>query len=587
MGTGSGSAPRRALGAVVALFLLAMAWVAVWVPFHATDSLIYGRWSRLIGLEGGLDFDDQGIVSGYLHRPLVYVVQGELWRVFGFHEWIGRVWFYVFLLVLFWVVFRVASADRGTGLTGAIACVLLIASPDVVAGGASGLTDIPVAAMCGLVGLVVLVPGRRAPIGTALVIAVASALAVLAKPSAPFALLGVGLALFIGARETLVWRLLWRGVPIAAGAAIALIYDALQANHLGLSLSEFLSGANGEPLSAGVTSYYQQLNAQSRSGFILAMEWLGPYLVLPLIFALLYAALRVAGRRHRLSVTIAVPVALVLSYLLPALASAHTSGAVGPWDAHRPIAVIGTLALIVPLWLARDCPEEDVPTREHLARMLLWALPPTLVWIVNSPFQTRYLSPAWVPLYAITAVTLWTAMRGLAQRRAALSWVLVGIIAVLGVVNLRNLDGLGSRPDGSISAVNAVRDLGLTGWFHEAEARRASDPSLGALHDDTAAALRDGGRLISVDGRLPFYWPLRTTRSAPQTCAALHGYRVLVVTESATGLDTAREKQLTAAELAEATGGRAAQPSFWKGCPGVTLQAEVPGQFAVFRIGST
>jgi 4-amino-4-deoxy-L-arabinose transferase-like glycosyltransferase len=578
---------RRVLTAVFALFLAALAWVAVWVPFHATDSLIYGRWSRLIGLEGGLHFDDQGIGSGYLHRPLVYVVQGELWHVFGFHEWIGRVWSYAFLLVLVYAVFRVASADRGGAMTGAIACVLLVASPDIVAGGASGLTDVPVAAMCGLAGLLVLVPGQRAPALTALAIAVASALAILAKPSAPFALLGAGLALFIGARDTLVWRLVWRGLPIALGAAVALGYDLVQARHLGISLPDFLAGANAEPLSQGVTSYYQQLNAQSRSGFILAMEWVGPYLVLPLIFALIYAVLRVVNRPHRFSVTIAAPAAVVLSYVLPALANAGTSGAVGPWDTHRPIAVVGTLALIVPLWLARDCPEEDVPTRAHLARMLLWALPPTLVWIANSPFQTRYLSPAWVPLYAILAVTLWTALRGLAQRRAALSWVLVAIIAVLGLVNLRNLDGMGSRPDGSISALNAVRDLGVTGWFHEDEARSAADPSLGALHDDTAAALQGGGRLISVDGRLPFYWPLRTTRSAPQTCAALDGYGVLVVTQSATGLDAAREKQLSAAELAEATGGRAAQPAYWKRCPGMTLQSELPGQFAVFRIGST
>ena len=41
---------QRALGAVVAIFVAALAWVAIWVPFHATDALIYGRWSRLIEL---------------------------------------------------------------------------------------------------------------------------------------------------------------------------------------------------------------------------------------------------------------------------------------------------------------------------------------------------------------------------------------------------------------------------------------------------------------------------------------------------------------------------------------------------------
>jgi 4-amino-4-deoxy-L-arabinose transferase-like glycosyltransferase len=578
-------AMRRVLGAVAALFLVTLAWVAVWVPFHATDSLIYGRWSRLIGLEGGIHFDDQGIGSGYLHRPLVYVVQGWLWELFGFHEWIGRVWSYLFVVVLFYVVFRVASVDRGGALTGAIACVLLVASPDIVAGGAAGLTDVPVAAMCGVVGLLVLFPGQRAPAVSALAIAVFSALAILAKPSAPFALLGIGLALFIGARETLVWRLIWRGAPMVLGSVVALVYDLVQAHHMGVPINTFLAGGNGDPEAAGVTTFYQQLNAQSRGGFILAMEWLGPYLVLPLLFALLYAVLRVATVRHRLAATIAAPVALVLSYVLPALANSGVSGAVGPWDTQRPIAVLGTIALIIPLWLSRDCPEEDVPSRAHLGRMLLWALPPTVIWIANSPFQTRYLSPAWVPLYALVGVALWTALRGLAVRRAALGWAVVAIVVVLGLVNFRNLDGMGSKPDGSISAVNAVRTLGVTGWFHQDDARRAADETLGTLVDATGAAMQGGGKLISVDGRLPFYWPPRTTRDAPQACGDLDGYRVLVVTESATGLDAAREKQLTASELADTTGGRAAQPAFWRRCPGVTQTAELPGQFAVFRVG--
>jgi 4-amino-4-deoxy-L-arabinose transferase-like glycosyltransferase len=577
-------AMRRVLGAVAALFLVALAWVAVWVPFHATDSLIYGRWSRLIGLEGGIHFDDQNISSGSLGRPLVYVVQGWLWELFGFHEWIGRVWAYLFVLVLFYAVFRIASSDKGGALVGAIACALLVATPDVVVGGASGMTDVPVAAMCGLAGVCVLLAGDRRRVLVALAIVVVTVLAMLAKPSAPFSLFGIGLALFVGPRDTLVNRLLWRGLPLVIGVAIAMVWDVSQAHHVGVGIKDFMAGGSGEPETAGVSAYYQQLNAQSRSGFILAMEWLGPYLVLPLIFGLLYAVLRVAKVAHRLSATIAAPVALVLSYVLPALANSGTTGAVGPWDLDRPIAVVGSLALIVPLWLSRDCPEEDVPTRAHLARMLLWALPGTLIWIANSPFQTRYLSPAWVPLFALVAAGLWCALRGLAQLRAPLAWALVAIIAVLGVVDLRNLDGLGSKPDGSISALNALRELKVSGWFHQDEARRAADQSLGELVDQTGAAMADGGRLLSVDGRLPFYWPLRTTRAAANDCADLAGYRTFVVTQSATGLDKTREQQLGQTGLAEATNGNAAQVDVWKRCPGVRLLSEVPGQFAVFRV---
>ena len=43
----------------------ALTWVAIWVPFHATDALIYGRWSRLIGLDGGLHYAGIGAEGQY------------------------------------------------------------------------------------------------------------------------------------------------------------------------------------------------------------------------------------------------------------------------------------------------------------------------------------------------------------------------------------------------------------------------------------------------------------------------------------------------------------------------------------------
>jgi 4-amino-4-deoxy-L-arabinose transferase-like glycosyltransferase len=579
---------RRALGAVVGLFLVAITFVAVTVPFHATDALIYGRWSRLIELDGGLHFP--GIGAGYLHRPLLYVVQGWLWELFGFHEWIGRVWALAFLLVLVWAVWRLAALDRGGALAGGLAAVALVASPDVVALGAAGLTDVPVAALVALTGLLVLASGRgrggdpdspRGSVPHAVLIALVAALAGLAKPSAFVALVGIGLALLIGSRATLVRRVLWRGIPLALGTLLALVWDAIQANRLDVGLTDFLRGAD-TTLSTGVLDFYEQLNAQSRGSFIAAMEWLGPYLVLPLLFALVYAVARVAGRDHRWSATLAAPAALVLSIVAPLIAS----GAAGPYSLDRPVAVLATLALIVPLWWARDCPEEEAPTRQHLARMLVWATPPTLAWIASAPFQTRYLSPAWAPIYVLVGAALWTALRGTASHRRELGWVVVAVLCLVAVFDLRNLDGLGSRPDGSINATRAIRELGVSGWLHPDRARAAADPSLAALHDATASALGAPGRLISADGRLGFYWPLRTTRAEPQRCADLRGFSTLVVTQSATGLSAERSRRLTPEERAQATGGHAADPSFWPACrdPRARLLAAVPGQFAVFRV---
>jgi 4-amino-4-deoxy-L-arabinose transferase-like glycosyltransferase len=579
-------AMRRALGAAVALFLVALAWVAVWVPFHATDALIYGRWSRLIGLQGGIHFD--GIGAGYLQRPLVYVVQGWLWKAFGFHEWIGRLWSLLFVVVLVWAVWRIAARDRGGATVGAIAAVLLVATPDVVSLGAAGLTDVPVAAMVALTGVLVLLPdGRWSRWLLFAAIVAAAALAGLAKVSAFFALLGLGLALFVGPRDALLLRLVWRGIPLAIGALVALAWNAIEAHHIGSHLSDFLRGTDTAP-SGGVVAYYAQLNAQSRGSFIAGMEWIGPYLTLPLLFGLIYGVIRVIGQPHRRSATIAAPAALVLSFLLPALASPGTNGAVGPWDLNRPIAVVGTLLLVVPLWWSRDCPDEEAPTRGHLAQMLVWAAPPTVAWIASAPFQTRYLSPGWAPLYALIAASLWTALRGTMRARGPRwGWAVVAVLILIAVVDLRNLDGLGSRPDGSISAARAIGDLGVSGWFHPAEARRAADPSLGALVDDTTAAVAgDPRRLITNDGRLPFYWPLRTSRAEPQHCADLQGYGTLVVAQSATGLSKQREQQLDRRQLDEATGGVAADPTFWARChdPATQRLADRPGEFTVFRI---
>jgi 4-amino-4-deoxy-L-arabinose transferase-like glycosyltransferase len=579
-------AMRRAMGAVVALFVVALTWVAVWVPYHATDALIYGRWSRLIELGGPVA--DLSLGAGYLQRPLFYVVQGWLWELFGFHEWIGRLWALVFLIALVWAVWRVAGSDRGGAVTGAIGALLLVCNPDVVQLGAAGLTDVPVAATVGVAGVLVLgLAGPRNRWALGGLIAAAALVAALTKPSSYFALLGVGLALFIGPRPQLRSRLLWRGVPLAVGTVLSLVWAAIQAGRLDLGISDFLKGGSAETISAAVYSFYDQLNAQSRSSFILGMEWLGPYLTLPLIFAILYAVLRIAARPHRLAVTIAAPTAIILSWLLPFLADS-SNGAVGPFDLDRPIAVVATVLLFVPLWLARECPEEDVPTRAHLTRMAVWALLPTVAWISSAPFNTRYLSPAWVPLMALIAAALWTAVRGTAAARGrGWGWVVVAILIVVGVVDLRNLDGLGQRPDGSIDAARTIRALKVSGWFHPDQARAAADPALGALVDDTGAALRTPGRLLTGDGRLPYYWPLRTTRGEPQRCADLRGYRTLVITQSATGLAAAREKALTPAELAEATGGRAAHIAFWRRCqdPPVRVLSVRPSEFAVFRIG--
>ncbi|UGS38733.1 ArnT family glycosyltransferase [Capillimicrobium parvum] len=568
---------RWAMTAVVALFLAAVLWVAVWVPFHATDSLIYGRWSRLIADTGNLHFD--GVGSGFLHRPLVYVGEGWLWRVLGFSEPIGRLWMALFLVVLVAAVWRLAAIEGGVAV-GALAGVLLVATPDVVALAASGLTDVPVAACIALCGVVALAGPRTGGLRFA-ALAVTAALAILAKPSALPAVGGLALALLVKPRGD--WKRDWAALVV--GGVVALGWDAWQAHEIGTGFVSFLQGADSD-LARGVVSYYQQLNAQSRASFILGAGWLGPYLLLLLLFGLVYGAGRaLPGWTHRRAATVAAPAAVAGAIVLPLVAG----GDVGPFDTSKPAALLGTLLLIVPLWWSRDCPEEAAPSRPHLLRMLIWAAPPAVAWIVSAPFQTRYLSPAWAPLFVLIAAATWTAVRGtLAQRRAgpALALGVVAVLCAMAIFDLRNLDGLGARSDGTINAASAVRELGVTGWFDRDRAERAADPDLAALHAAVDRAMARPGRLVTLDGRVGFWYPRRTVRAEAQRCAAVLGFSTLVVVQSSLGLDAERERRLTPSERAEATGGNAADPAFWARChdPRLEVVAQRPGQFTVFAV---
>ena len=344
-----------------------------------------------------------------------------------------------------------------------------------------------------------------------------AALAILAKPSALPAVAGLALALLVKPRGD--WKRDW--AALAVGGVVALGWDAWQAHEIGTGFVSFLQGADSD-LAEGVVSYYQQLNAQSRASFILGAGWVGPYLLLLLLFGLVYGAGRaLPGWTHRRAATVAAPAAIAGAVLLPFVAG----GDVGPFDYAKPVALVGSVLLIVPLWWSRDCPEEAAPSRPHLLRMLIWAVPPAVAWIVSAPFQTRYLSPAWAPLFVLMAAATWTVVRGTMQRRNGreLALGVVAVLCVMAIFDLRNLDGLGARTDGTINAASAVRELGVTGWFDRDRAERAADPDLAALHAAVDQAMARPGRLVTLDGRVGFWYPQRTVRAEAQRappCAA-------------------------------------------------------------------
>ncbi|MDX6513338.1 MAG: hypothetical protein QOE36_2842, partial [Gaiellaceae bacterium] len=134
------------LGAgLVAVYLAVAVVLALLLPIHSHDALGFGQLSRLIGLHGGFEYPT--VPDVVYHRPLFYVLQGELWRVLGFHETLGRLLSLAFcVLFLACLALLALRLPRGRLVAG-LALALLLCSRSFAQDGFSGLTDVPVAAL--------------------------------------------------------------------------------------------------------------------------------------------------------------------------------------------------------------------------------------------------------------------------------------------------------------------------------------------------------------------------------------------------------------------------------------------------------
>ncbi|MEZ5123658.1 MAG: hypothetical protein R2736_19145 [Solirubrobacterales bacterium] len=531
---------------LIQAFLVAILAVAIFlalvVPYHATDALVYGRFSREIGLHGGFLLDQVGF--GSYARPLFYAPQGWLWWLFGAHEWIGRLLSLCFFGALVWSVWRLASDERLPPVAPWIAVVTLFACPDVVVQAFAGQTDVPAAAMLAVAAVLL---WRRPPgTGTAALIVLVALAAVLAKATALPALIGLGAAHLIGPRAQMGERVRWGVLPLAAGTALGLVYGLVMARHFGVSLDVFLGGAYGTPaqqaaMTASIADAGHWLggalatitpagsieervgNALSdffasdvRPAALLRAEWLGPYLRMPLLFGLVYAAVRVVAGSHRLAVGVGVVGALVGYLAGPVLPGGTSLSAGGPG------ALAGSAALLVVLAASALCPERWVASRALLARLLVWAIPAVGAWaLLGIIDDTRTLSPAWPALFTLVAAVVAMGVAGLATWRAWAGAAALLVVLGLAVLNFRNFDGLGVRPDGSYSSLTALRKLTPSTWTDPDAARRAADPQLGGLVEGARAARPAGGQLRSNDGRMTFFFlgDVTIVQTVPLRCA--------------------------------------------------------------------
>ena len=541
--------------ATAALFLALAFTLAVVIPIHAQDALTFGEWSRLISEHWHLRYD--AATPQEYGRPLYYVLQGWVWGVFGFHEPLGRILsglFSVLLLAsLAWLLHRRAWG----GLAAALGALALVSTPVYAAQVVSGLTDIPVAALVALAGA--LLWGRRPTAATAAVVGVTCALALLAKPSALLALVGLALAQLLW-NESWRSRLLYRVAPIAVGIGLGLVYDAVQADYVKQGLRTFLQ--------AGVnTAYYSTLAREARRYALLDGAWFGDGLRVAAFFAVVYAVLRIAGVRHRLCVAVGVPVALLFSWLGPWLAAHRSDATVGALhSAGAAVAAVGTaLFLAAGLFGFGNA----VAERRELLQLAVWAVPTAIAWLVYGAYDFRLLAPAWPPLIALIVLAALPAATAFAHRGALVAAVPVALFAIVVAENVYNLDGLGHSGWSELRRTDDLRDRDQT--------RAIVMPAFSRALVVVRRQMRPGDDLVSPEGAFRFFFPGHVEQSYPNGCEFLGRFRVFVLTTDEGSKRYMRDFLHLSPE-----------PSYWAACkqPRLTQLTSGSEGYAVFRIGA-
>ena len=541
-----------AVGAMLAAFLAVSAFATSVLPYSRWDALYFGAWSRLIAAG---DFHARSVGPEQLHRPLFYVAQGLLWNAFGFHEILGRVLSLGFSLLLAAAVYVLARRLDRSRIEALLAVLALTLVPSFAVDVAGGITDVPAAALVAATAaaLWALPRGR----GSAAVVAAVAAAAALAKPSALVGLAGLALAETLGPRASLRPRLSLGVAPIAAGGAAALVYDAVEAHRLHVSLSSFLT--------AGTSGFYTRLAAAMRGDVLLRGEWLGPDLRLLLAFGLVYAAVRAAGAAVRRSAATATVVAALATWLLPSLADGGPALGAGPFGGGLGWHGVVYLALLALLPLTVLAPEEDGLDRLWSARLLVWGLLPLAAWAAKAAYADRLVSPAWprpaparddaggARLPSSDTAVVQCSRRSPSRRccsprcspcRPSTAWA----------------------PPGGAPCATWGRRLG----------RRARMASFAyGLFDDELSTVRSYSRpdtrLISSDGKLRYFYPRSLTYEAPSACGELAGHRIFVL--------------LLDPDSIAQNGDRGVDD--WLACsrPRTHLVAEVPDSFAAFVVG--
>jgi hypothetical protein len=536
----------------VTVFTAVAVIVAVAFPLHASDALTFGEWSRLIAEHWSRVFD-------LSNRPLFYVLQGSLWHLIGYSDTSGRLLCGIFSVLLVGALAWLVAARPWGHVAAALVTLFTLAVPVFAIQAVSSLTDVVVASLLALAAAfaVRLLPERLWMSAAA---GIAAMLAVLAKPSAVLALLGITAAQTL-ARHPIRACVLRRVLPLAAGTLAGFAYYVVQTARAHVALRPYLE--------AGVTGpYYSQLAAATRRLAILDAAWFGDLLRTVVIFTLLYTAARLIGTRHRTSVAVAVPAAAIASWLLPWIGRREGKLAVGPFaNASSFVAWLVTCGVLVATLVA---PDDAVPERRELLQFTLWALLPLVGWMTYATYDARLLSPAWPGLLALMTVCTMPAVAGLSRVPALALAPVVGLTVAV-ALNVYNIDGLGRSGWDQWRRTPAFRRF-------DVEATRAIVlPDLTKALAVARPLMGAHNRMLSPEGAFRFFFPGRVDQTFPASCAQLSPYRVFVLTTDA-GSKSYMENILHVS----------GDPSYWAACKQPRLRFVTSGAegYAVFAVGS-
>jgi hypothetical protein len=446
---------------------------------------------------------------------------------------------------------RLTANREARALLPPIAVSLVLASSVLATYVASGMTDVPVAAMVAATGAAIWTP-RSGRFGVALVVLCATA-AVLAKPTALLGLAGLLAAAFIlnGRRAVL------GAVGIAAGIAVALAYDLWQAARLDLRFADFVTAGNEE--------FWRERGEAARWDALARAEWYGAGLRLVIVFGLVHALARTLGARSSIALGAAAGAAILWSVGGPLLAD----GDVG-YPFNGSVAGIAVWLVLAAAMLAAPFLSEGDPLgRRTYAALLVWLAPVAGAWAWQRADEVRHLAPAWGAIVLVTTTGLLAVSLALARLRPAAAAVPAAAIAALVITNLPSIDGLGR--DGW----RGLLDLGPSGWSsREARENYAYGPFSYELNLARENAGEDG-RIVSSNGRLSYFFPGRFEMRYARTCAELRGARFFSFLRSGESLEFAQRQ------------GQPIEPLGWLQCtePRLELVGEQQGIYAAFVVG--